>query len=44
MGGGASNSVGGKIRVKMTERFNVNTINKHKMLKNLFTKMSKFFN
>ena len=41
---GASNSVWGKIRVKMTERFNVNTINKHKMLKNLFTKMSKFFN
>ena len=40
----ASNSVWGKIRVKMAERFNVNTINKHKMLKNLFTKMSKSFN
>ena len=41
----AFNSVWGKIRAKMTERFNLNTINKHiKMLKNLFTKMSKFFN
>ena len=39
----AFNWVWGKIRVKMAERFNVNTLNRHKMLKKTYSQKCRSF-